>query len=703
MLATMCVGIGSASAATTYSALSAPTVGTDGDYTLGTVSIDIDTLGGDTSALLSLPADFEFDVTAEAVVDSNLGLVTALLTPDPVNLNEALLELSLGGADLDTDVKVLVKLPSTTVPAGAPDDITLDILGLGGQLSDGSVVVGHTGTGTVNVTAGSPPSITSAGTDNGKIILTLKESSVAAFANSAKSVKFTLPYGFEWDDTNYVAASLAGTDVVAASIDPADSRILLVDVTADDNSKSVARISMDIAVDELKAKYGDVDVRIAGDSDTNVSSLVIAKYVDFGVTASVDDPTEIIAGLMNQEVGDIVFTEGAPESAINGRSFTLTLPKGAKWADFNTKDGKGFDGTPSLLGDNGRTLKVIVVQGDSGTAGTFTLTDVYVDVAVDFAGPLTVAIEGKAGIDTDEVTIADVIAPITLTAAKTDVKIGLSNQLAGTLTITEVQAAVLMPGKDLLIVCSDDAVEIQSADVAVTSGDLVLGDEEDIDFDENVITIPIDGESREASTIVISNIMYKVDRTVVEGELKAKVQGTAVNEFADADKMVAITVAREALGIDMDTYDLFGATAAAAVNALVVTPAPGEEKNVSVFTFGSTNYTINGEAKTMVAAAFAENNRTYLPIRDIAYALGIDDNNIIWDQATQTVTLMQAGKVVQVKLGSNILTINSAPITMDVTVLAQYERTFLPASWVASAFGATATWDAAANSVTIAY
>jgi len=139
------------------------------------------------------------------------------------------------------------------------------------------------------------------------------------------------------------------------------------------------------------------------------------------------------------------------------------------------------------------------------------------------------------------------------------------------------------------------------------------------------------------------------------------------------------------------------------VNALVVTPAPGEEKNVSVFTFGSTNYTINGEAKTMVAAAFAENNRTYLPIRDIAYALGIDDNNIIWDQATQTVTLMQAGKVVQVKLGSNILTINSAPITMDVTVLAQYERTFLPASWVASAFGATATWDAAANSVTIAY
>jgi len=692
MLATMCVGIGSASAATTYSALSAPTVGTDGDYTLGTVSIDIDTLGGDTSALLSLPADFEFDVTAEAVVDSNLGLVTALLTPDPVNLNEALLELSLGGADLDTDVKVLVKLPSTTVPAGAPDDITLDILGLGGQLSDGSVVVGHTGTGTVNVTAGSPPSITSAGTDNGKIILTLKESSVAAFANSAKSVKFTLPYGFEWDDTNYVAASLAGTDVVAASIDPADSRILLVDVTADDNSKSVARISMDIAVDELKAKYGDVDVRIAGDSDTNVSTLVIAKYADYGVTAAVEDATEILGGRMDQEAGSIVFTEGAPESAIDGRSFTLTLPDKAKWTSLPTvKTGKGFGASVAYLGDDQTTLKLIVAQTGAGTAGTLTLDNVYVDVSVDFAGPLKVAIDGKAGIDTDEVTIADVIAPITMTGIKTDVKIGLSNQLAGSLKITEAQAAVLMPGKNLVVKCSDDAVEILSADIKVIDGDLVLGDEEDIDFDDNAITIPIDGESRVASTIEITNLMYKIDRTVVEGELSAKVSGTAVDEFADE------------LKVDPDDYELFGSVAAKLVNALVVTPAPGEEKNVSVFTFGSTNYTINGEAKTMVAAAFAENNRTYLPIRDIAYALGIDDNNIIWDQATQTVTLMQAGKVVQVKLGSNILTINSAPITMDVTVLAQYERTFLPASWVASAFGATATWDAAANSVTIAY
>ncbi|MDY7386103.1 copper amine oxidase N-terminal domain-containing protein, partial [Acinetobacter baumannii] len=65
-------------------------------------------------------------------------------------------------------------------------------------------------------------------------------------------------------------------------------------------------------------------------------------------------------------------------------------------------------------------------------------------------------------------------------------------------------------------------------------------------------------------------------------------------------------------------------TAAAEVAiATVGTPAPGATKTKAVFTLGSTSYTVNGETKTADVAAYAENGRTYLPVRYAAEALGV--------------------------------------------------------------------------------
>ncbi|MEA4924899.1 MAG: stalk domain-containing protein [Syntrophomonadaceae bacterium] len=712
MMATMFIGVGTASAATTYDATSAPTVAADSTSNLGSIVVEIDTFSGAASALISLPDDFEYNttsITPSVLVDGGTA-PTASFTIASASSNEGTLTLSNTTA---TGLKVVIPLAGITVPSGADDDIIAEITGLTGQLSSGTVVVGHTGTGDVGVTTGTPPAITSAGTTGGKIKLTLKETAASGLAQATESVKFTLPYGFTWTNVGATADPLAGLDTVTAAVSGSDPRVLVVTVVNHSPaSKGVYRISADIAVDELKAKYGDVDVRISGKSDVSVSSLVVATYGDYSVTASVEDETTILAGRMGEEVGDIVFTEAAPESAVDGRSFTLTLPEGAKWVDWNTSSAKGFDGDVSLLGTNGRTLKVVVDQTNSGSAGTFTLKDIEVDTAVDFSGPLTATIDGKAGIDTASVTIATVQAPVTVTGTKADVKIGLPNQLAGQIVITEVEAGAIMGDKDLLIKVSDDAVEITDADVEVTAGDLVLSDSSSWDFTNEVLTIPIEGESRTASTITVSNIKLKVDRTVVEGTLDAKVAGSAVDEFADDEKIDDITsntnndyrtTPADPDKIKLSSYDLFGSTAGKATFANVVTPAPGEQANTAVFTFGSPTYTINGATKNLLAPIFAQNNRTYLPIRDIAYALGINDNNIIWDQASQTVTLIQSGKVVQVKLGSNIMTINSVPVTLDVTVLAQDGRTYLPAAWIANAFGASATWDAAANTVTINY
>ena len=60
----------------------------------------------------------------------------------------------------------------------------------------------------------------------------------------------------------------------------------------------------------------------------------------------------------------------------------------------------------------------------------------------------------------------------------------------------------------------------------------------------------------------------------------------------------------------------------------------------------------------MDVAPYIKDSRTYMPLRFVAEAMGVTESNIIWDAVGQTVTLMKGDKVVQVKIGSNVLLIN---------------------------------------------
>ncbi len=51
--------------------------------------------------------------------------------------------------------------------------------------------------------------------------------------------------------------------------------------------------------------------------------------------------------------------------------------------------------------------------------------------------------------------------------------------------------------------------------------------------------------------------------------------------------------------------------------------------------------TVNGKTVALDSPAIIENNRTYLPVRAIANALGVDNANIQWDAATSTATLVK--------------------------------------------------------------
>jgi hypothetical protein len=394
---------------------------------------------------------------------------------------------------------------------------------------------------------------------------------------------------------------------------------------------------------------------------------------------------------------------------IAGRDITITLPSGVDITGIEKVNDSFNLSQPSSIAnvDNSLDLTVNQATPTSGTPGSATFR-LVLSIAANFTGDITATIAG-AGIDSQSLVVAHAVAPGTISATSTDIKIGAQSQPVGDIVITEAQADSFLKTYDTTAAgatANNGAIKVtltqgvawsKTPTVAVTTGDLAI---QPLGYylattnaAQDTLIIPLLAESTVASTITISNNLLTLDRSVPAGPIMAKLGGGSVGTGTNA--VVENYTTSGAAG----TFDF--ATVSQGQVGNVVTPISGETSNVGVFTVGSTSYTLNGAAQTAFAAPYIKNNRTFMAVRDVASVLGIDQNNVLWDGTRNTVTLMKGDKVVQLTLGSATMLINGAPVTMDVACEAPDGRAMLPAAWVANAFGASATFDATANTVTI--
>ena len=141
----------------------------------------------------------------------------------------------------------------------------------------------------------------------------------------------------------------------------------------------------------------------------------------------------------------------------------------------------------------------------------------------------------------------------------------------------------------------------------------------------------------------------------------------------------------------------------------VIIPGIAEAKNNRInFMVGNPGYEfLTPEGKNVIqrmdVAPFIENGRTYIPVRYLAYAMGVNEKDVIWDEATQTVTLSMEGTTVKLQVGNKVIYVNGQPREMDVVPLIRNERVFLPARFVAEAFGYNVGWRPYVQMVIISY
>ncbi|KFD40740.1 hypothetical protein HX99_02990 [Peptococcaceae bacterium SCADC1_2_3] len=782
MLAALLVPMASpALAATQMTALQRPNVDDDRDQKLGTVLIEISpgALSSGDSVNLRLPTDFIFrggvgksstvtDVYKNYIeVPASYGGDLNLIDVEDINIT--LLK--------NNEVKVSVKDNTTFVPGGEgyflllhmgqvyidtdfQGDVELMASGPSGTgFPLGKVIVGRAGGGVVSLAVIDSPTF-SDNTDKkiDPLTIRLEEDIAGALEKDDESLKITLPSGFEWqkvgaDDISSIWTSL---DKLKASVGNEDLPLCLavehvpvlpgqertdVDIYTDEDELIIEvkneiteavclELTLGINVeDESLAKEGDVKVKVSGSSDTNISEGIVGYYGENKVNIDIKgDVPQLFAGMLEQEIPDIVIKETIKESLTTGRTIVLTLPSNAKWGKIDESDSDAnvdidFVG---FVGDDGRAIKYKVGNEKSTDEAELVLEDMEVVLEPGVEGDLELEVSGTQGLD-GKLTIAKVVTSIKATCSeKPGVKIGMQSQAAGDITITEQMAEAIQDDKNLIIDLPDGVKFTTVPKVEVTEGDL------DIDLtgvkrqnDDNELLIPIDGKSTNASTIEITGIEYTVDRTVAEGDITVKIKGNAVIEVNDDDAMLdywkegtennckagydkddaVIFKTKDGCDtIDVDNDGLWPATTTAAkvFNATNITPAPGEVKpGTAVFKIGDTKYKIGDKEETMDVAPYVKNNRTYLPVRYVAYALGVTTSNILWDNSNGTVTLIKGDRVIQVQIKSKVMLINGAKVVMDVAPELKDGRTMLPFRWIAQALGASVEWDEATQTVTL--
>lgn len=128
----------------------------------------------------------------------------------------------------------------------------------------------------------------------------------------------------------------------------------------------------------------------------------------------------------------------------------------------------------------------------------------------------------------------------------------------------------------------------------------------------------------------------------------------------------------------------------------------GDRPHRAGFPIGQAEYFLDGESEAMDAASFVDNDRAYVPVRYLAYGLGLSDADLQYQPKAGSISLNGPGTTVRLTLGRAIIEVNGREQAIDVPPVLIDGRTYLPARYVAEALGYQVGWDPEAKMVTIA-
>ena len=519
-----------------------------------------------------------------------------------------------------------------------------------------------------------------------------------------------------------------------------------------------------LKIDSADAKAGSVaTLRVTLDGSDTVS-VEVANVVEYAVQMSVDEDEDVPVIYSGVDVNNTGITDDSDHESLevtieetfagawnNSKDFTLSVPEGVYIVDVVSPvmDNSAVEAPAGIVSGTGANteeawFEAAYKEGDYATLTfdkrTWEETDPDVPANDDpieltfqlvlvadpnFEGDVVLTLSGDA-VEEQEVTIAKFVKTFTVTAEQNDMKIDYRNtEIPTSVVITEAEAGLW--DKETVFNLVLDRIDFDD------EGTITIDDKSGLEVEDDEVvhhsnrngndylTFEVSSRSDdEPASVTISGMQLYMDRSLPAGAYDLDVYsetmlyGEDTNVHHDDEGYLDQTVLNGANDevdnnprtIEDINDDFYSDTAKAGFVNIVTA---GREDDDSSFTTKvvvpvGENYLIAGENQIAldVPAYISADGYTMLPIRAVAYALGINTNSVLWDQPSRTVTIMYGSRIISMQNGQSVMYVSGQAIPMSAAVEIVDGRAFIPMRDLGVALGVSdIAWDAATRTATL--
>ena len=499
-----------------------------------------------------------------------------------------------------------------------------------------------------------------------------------------------------------------------------------------------------LKVEATSAKAGAVaTLKVYADGNDTVS-VEVAKVVDSAVVMSVDKDADVpviysgvnvkntgITSSSDHEALEVTVKETFPGAWDDAKDFTFKLPQGVYIADVQSISAdnmqvadvqKWFEGAYDKGDYEALTFKRRTwTETDPSKKDKAELKFTLVLVAdPNFEGDVALTLTGDA-LKEQKVTVAKFVKPFTVEAKQNDMQIDYRNTKVPTdVVIKEAEAGLW--DKNTTFALSLDKIDFDD-DAKVTVDSKSGLKVKDVKTTKGAVTFKVDSKSDDKpAEVTISGLTLFMQRNLPAGaydldvfspvmlgvdngnrESVADQKGTIKDTgFLSQDILGTSTTKRVVADINDDFYSV--KAKAGFVNIITAGREDTDSFTTKVVVPVGEKYLVSGENKVEidVPAYINAGGYTMLPLRAVSVALGINSNNVLWDQSTRTATIMYGSKIISMTSGQKVVYVNAAPIPAATSVEIKDGRMFLGLRDLGNALGVTdITWDQATKTATL--
>ncbi len=551
-------------------------------------------------------------------------------------------------------------------------------------------------------------------------------------------LKLKLNKGFEFINTDDISFTTDGYDNYAPAVTVIDERE--IEIQLDHRAEGSEQMKITgLQIEATTAEVGDIATLTVALEDLDKVTVDVAKVIASRVEMTVDNNADVPVYYSGVNVDNAGLTDDGDHKSLeitiketfagnwyNNKDFVLTLPEGVYVAGvdgveiienemygisdeelmqafqdaYQEGEHKSFIFKKRTFHETNPSSSVQAERDPQGM--TFALTLV---ADPGFVGDVVLTLSGDA-LDTEKITIARFAAPYTVVVEQNDLVIDYRyTELSSPIMIKEAEAGLWKKNS----VFSFDVDRMTFEEEAVYTVDTKSALEIE-GFEKNGIGFMVKGESGEtAALVMIDGIELFMDRNIPAGPYELTLHTTMESGYQDQilfapehkDDDQGCTEECEVYVSDVNDYS------DTIKDSFINVVTAGRDRDDAIFTgkvvipIGKKQITVGEKTVSLDVAAYINmDNYAMLPVRAVATAFGVNSNNVLWDQDSNTVTILYGQRIITMVVGQNTFTVNGSVIPASTAVEMIGGRVFLPMRDLATALGVTdVEWDSETKTV----